>query len=332
MKHFFSLCIGLLLCLAPVVSTLAQNAPSPETALVQPATRTVTLTGFTRAKRVMTVTSEVSARCTEVFADRGDGVPPSGILAQLDTTFVDLDLRQIRIRMDQAASRIGYLKTETGRSRELVKRNTQARTHLDRLEQDLEQATLALDELRVQQARLGENKRRHTLRGPGGWTVITRTMEPGEWIAASTPVATLGDFRTLRIPLALGPQERAALEKLPAPTITLSERSLSLAASIFRIAPDFDPQTRKTKVELTITPPPDLRRGGLRCELTLQVPEPETTVLVPATALFERYETHWVTTGDGSDIPVILLGTAENGLVRVSSDALAPGDSIRIRP
>jgi len=332
MKRLFALCIGLLLCLALSSSPLAQNAPSPQTAQVQPATRTVTLTGFTRAKRVMTVTSEVSARCTQVFADMGDGVPPSGILAQLDTTFVDLDLRQIRTRIDQATSRIEYLETETGRSRELVKRDTQARTHLDRLEQDLEQATLALDELRAQQTRLEENKRRHTLRGPRGWTVITRNMEPGEWIAASTPVATLGDFRTLRIPLALGQDERSALKKLPDPTITLTGQSTSLAASIFRIAPDFDPQTRKTNVELTITPPPNLRRGGLRCELSLQVPEQQGTVLIPAQALFERYETHWVTRRDGTKVQVILLGTADNGLVRVSSKMLSPGDEVEIRP
>jgi RND family efflux transporter MFP subunit len=315
----------------------AQDIAPSLTTMLRPAMRTVTLSGYTRAKRTMTVTSEVAARCMEVGADVGDPVPSSAVLARLDTTFVDLDLRQVGIRMHQAKSRIGYLKTETDRSRELVKRETQAQTHLDLQEQNLDQARLQLEELGAGQDRLREQKIRHTLTGPSGWTVIARTIEPGEWIAATTPVFTLGDFRQLRIPLALSPEEFTSLSISPSLAVRLPDEGTSpeqqtLAATIFRIAPAFDPLTRKTNVELLITPPKGLHRGGIRCELDLQIPEPDGTYEVPEKAVFERYETHWVTRDDGTEIQVILLGEGDAGLVRVSSRDLASGDMVQVRP
>ncbi len=188
--------MSLLLLLLSAPLLLAQEADEPrQTARIRRAMRTVTLMGYTRAMRTMTVTSEVSARCIKVFADVGEGVPSSSILARLDTTFVDINLRQTGAGIKQAKSRIRYLKTETSRSRELVKRETQAQTHLDLQEHNLEQARFKLEQLEADQKRLEEQKIRHTLKGPQGWTVIKRSIEPGEWVAASSPVFTLGDFR-----------------------------------------------------------------------------------------------------------------------------------------
>jgi len=331
--------LGLILVTGLVVFSLAhaQDTPSSLTTMLRPAMRTVTLSGYTRATRSMTVTSEVSARCIEVLVDVGDTVPALSILARLDTTFVDLDLRHVGIRMDQAASRIGYLETETARSRELVKRETQAQTHLDLQEQNLEQAGFQLEELGAEQDRLKEQKARHILAGPPGWTVITRTIEPGEWIAATTPVFTLGDFRKLRIPLALSPEEFTSLSSSSSLAVRLPDQGSTtgqqtLTATIFRIAPAFDPLTRKTNVELLITPPKGLHRGGIRCELDLEIPEPDGTFVVPEKAVFERYETHWVTRDDGTEIQVILLGEGDAGLVRISSRDLASGDMVQVRP
>ncbi|WP_462325895.1 efflux RND transporter periplasmic adaptor subunit [Desulfoplanes sp.] len=338
LRRLVATIIGLLcLSLPAPLDADGQPVTRPGTAQVLLATRTVTLTGYTRARRTMTVTSEVAARCTEVGADVGDPVPSSSVLARLDTTFVDLDLRETGIRMEQAASRMGYLEIETSRSRELVKRETQARTHLDLQEQNLDQARLRLKELRAEKERLEEQKVRHTLTGPSGWTVVTRDMEPGEWIAAGTPVATLGDFRTLRIPLALSPEEFTALSRSPSFAIRLPDQGTgpeprTLEAVIFRIAPDFDPVTRKTNVELLITPPENLCRGGLRCELDLDIPEPEGTYEVPEQAVFERYGTHWVTRKDNTEIKVILLGKGKDGFVKISSRNLAAGDPLQVRP
>jgi RND family efflux transporter MFP subunit len=331
-KNFVFFFAGLLLACVTVTPSHARSEPSPETIQVRPAVRTVSLSGYTRAKRVMTVTSEVDARCIEVRVDVGDTIPASAVLARLDTTFMDLDLRQTTVRIDQAGSRIAYLLTETNRSRELVKRETQARTHLDRLEQDLDQAGLLLEELRAEKSRLEERKARHILSGPSGWTVITRDMEPGEWIAAGTPVATLGDFRTLRIPLALAPEEFDALQRAGSLAIRLADQKTPCTASVFRIAPDFDPATRKTNVELLITPPEGQHRGGLRCELDLEIPEPPGTFEVPARAVFERYETHWVTRENGTEVKVVLLGAGKTGFVKIVSKDLSAGAAIRVRP
>ncbi len=80
-----------------------------------------------------------------------------------------------------------------------------------------------------------------------------------------------------------------------------------------------------------IRPPQKLRRGGLRCELDLHIPEPVGTYEVPERAVFERYETHWVTTKDGAEVKVILLGTRD-GISKISSPGLHEGDIVQVRP
>ncbi len=331
MHHTLLLFFLLLSCLG-TPSSLGAKTESFRAVPVLSAYRSVTLTGFTRARRTMTVTSEVSAACVSITADIGDRILTTTVLADLDTTFTDLDLRRTNVGMDQAASRIAYLQKETNRSRELVRRDTQARADLDRLEQELDQARLALAELQVIRAELTERKSRHTLHAPAGWTVIDRMIEPGEWVAAGTPVAELGDFRTLRIPLSLNPEELTALDAVARLQVLLPDYGLTLDASVFRTTPDFNPRTRKTSLELLITPPATLNRGGVRCEISLNIPEGEHTWLVPETAVYERYETHWVTRGDGSEVRVIPLGTENNGLVRISSTELSRKDSVRVQP
>lgn len=305
----------------------AQAAPPAGQAFsAQEAVRVLTFTGFTRARAKLKLVSEVSGRCQRVLYDVGDTVGPGGVFAVLDDTFVALELETNQVEQARLDSRVAYLAKETGRYRKLVRRHSEAPSKLDRQEEDLAQARLQLKALGTQRKVLAERLARHTLKAPPGWRVIDRLIEPGQWVNVGTPVALLGDFRTLLVPLALDPRQYQLLRRAPRPLqVYLPDLGLTLPAELERLSPAFNPTTRKISLDLELSQGLPYHRGGLRVEFRLTAPDPSGAVLVPAGALQERYQENWLTREDGKQVRVVLLGPGPGGTLRVSSPAVKPG-------
>jgi len=163
---------------------------------------------------------------------------------------------------------------------------------------------------------------------------MARGIEPGQWVAAGQVVGRAGDFSTLLVPFALTPEQFVALTHPRTPlTLVLTDLGQELPASIKRVNPGFDPETRKIAVDLSLGGNERMLRGGLRAVLTLDMPEAEGVVLLPREAVEERYEDHWVIRADGTRVRVVILGNhgGEDGtLIRVSGQGLKPGDRLTL--
>jgi len=327
-----ALCCVLLALVAGVARSHGQ-APQAQGSVfaARPALREVELSGFTRARAEMAIVAEGSGKAVEVRADVGDRIGKDGVFARLDATLPGLDLEKNRAEQARLESQAAYLDKETGRYRALVSQNTVARAALDKLEEDLSQAGHGLAALKVEEKRLREIIARQTIKAPAGWLVTARSVEPGQWVAAGTPVGVAGDFSTLIVPFALAPEELEALRSAGNPlALDLPDSAVSVPARIHSISPAFDPGTRKTQVELALADGIEDRRGGLRAVLDLSLPDPSGAVLVPEAGLEERYLEHWLTREDGSQVKVVRLGAGQDGLARVTAPEVRPGDRFRM--
>ncbi len=135
--------------------------------------------GFTSAGRIATIRVE-----------DGDAVRQGQLLAALDTTSVAADLASARAERDRAAA-------EYARSEKLLAEGWVTRPRVETA-----RATLAAAEARVRAA--GFQSANAAIVAPGAGRVLSRSAEPGQAIAAGTPVLTLGDERegyVLRVPL-----------------------------------------------------------------------------------------------------------------------------------
>ena len=310
-----------------------QPDAKPRVVAAQPSTRLLIFTGFTRARAKLRLVSEVSARCQKVFYDVGDTIGPGGVFAKLDDTFIKLELEANRVDQKRLASRVNYLQKDTARYRNLVKRGSEAPSRLDRQEDELTRATLQLAALKTQAKILTERLERHVIKAPPGWRVIERKVEPGQWVALGGQLGLVGDFRTLLVPLALSPEEFSQLRGLKGDIkVSLPHLGKDVSAKLERLSPAFDPVTRKIGVELELGPGLREKRGGLRVNLALKVPDPSQAVLLPAKAVSERYQEHWVTRQDGQQVRVLFLGPGPKGLVRVSSPQIKPGQHFLLKP
>ena len=155
-------------------------------------------------------------------------------------------------------------------------------------------------------------------------------------MSVGTPLGKARDFRTLVVPFSMSPEQYSALKRLNSEVELLfpdlGQGGLVLKASLERISPAFDPETRKINVELAVSGTLPENRGGLRTELTLKIFDPSGAVLVPASAVAERYEESWLTRANGEKIRVLFLGNGPGNTYRVRSPELKPGDRFRTKP
>lgn len=314
----------------------APAAAQAEVAQAQAAWQQISLTGFTRPRTVLPLATEVAGKVQSVSIDVGEAVPESGRVACLDERFLVLDLRANQAEQGRLRVDITYFLKQVQRHRKLVKQSSSAQAQLDEFERNLGNARQQLRALKVQQAVLEERQQRHCISAPPGWRMLKRQVEPGQWINVGQAVAEIGDFSTLLIPYALSMPEYQALRRQAEDLrVHLPDLNSTVAARIERVAPGFDERSRKINVDLQIGTGVDPRRGGLRAVLTLNIPDPNGAVLLPARALRERYETHWLQRPDNTEVKVMLLsreaGPGQDVQVRVSSPEVKAGDRFLLR-
>lgn len=329
------------LCLPCLVVTVATQlalgsasaAEGHEFVTAQPVSREILLTGFTRARAELSLVAEVAGRIDTIHYDIGDTIAGAGVFAGIDPTFIRLELEGNIVEQERLRDQIAYDQREAERYRELASRDNVSASQVDALDQALRDNRHALRALEIRHKVLLERLVRTRLRAPAGWRVTDRRVEPGQWVDAGEVVGAVADFTTLVAPFGLTPAQLTALHRQADDlTLRLPDLAQQVATRLFRANPGFDPTTRKIRVELEVDGDPQPRRGGLRAELRLTLPEDGDTVLLPAAALRQSYEEHWVVRADGERIPVLLLGRgrdAHSDMIRVRAPNIAPGDRFR---
>ncbi len=302
-------------------------AVASELVELRPYVRQISFTGFTRPIKELTVAAEIDGKYTSVVVDVGDRVEAAGVVAQIDSTFVELDITKNRIDQKRTERQLALERKTLARFENLINQKSTAQATYDEAVLRAEVLELTLRSLKNEEQRLRERLARHTLYGPVGWQVIERFIEPGEFIRQGEPVLKLGDFNSLVIPFLFTFEELRLLREMDALQLYIPDLERWVDAVIYRIAPDFDQTKRKIAVDLMIernvVQTTANLRGGLRTRLMLKGKTEENSYRVPYSALISRYEAHWLLTPEGEQRKVILLGRSEDG-----KEAIINGNSL----
>ncbi len=313
---------------APLAGLQVCHAAAPAEELISPLPykRTIQLSGFTRPIQKMSVSSEVSGTCLQVFADVGEAVPDSGIFAVLDDTFIRLDLTANDLAQQKIRRQLAEEEKTLERYTTLWEKNTTTLAKLDEVKLQASLHEITLQDLANTRRRLEETQSRYIITAPKGWEVMERMIEPGEYAQPGQSLAVLGNFRQLLVSMALSFNELQALQQTGEILLQLPDLQTAVTARIHRISPDFDALTRKIPVDLIIAGEhprvPHTLRSGVRTEMSLSVESKAHTFLVPNSALINRYESYWVVGEGGRRVKVIFLGTSPDGVSVIIS---APG-------
>ncbi|MGB3210421.1 MAG: efflux RND transporter periplasmic adaptor subunit [Desulforhopalus sp.] len=313
-----------------LISLICTCSPASAEDLVslRPYARQISFTGFTRPVQELTIAAEVSGKYTAVLVDVGDTVGDDGVVAEIDATFVLLELEKNKIAQKQTETQLVLANKTLARFKNLIDKKSTPQATYDDAVLSAEILEFSLKSLRNEERRLRELIKRHTIHAPVGWSVIERNVEPGEYIRQGEPLFRLGDFQTLLVPFLFTYEELSLLQNMKGLTLYFPDLDTEVKAEIFRVAPDFDENRRKISVDLTVAKMAmdsgAVLRGGLRARLRIEGKTEQNSYRVPLSALISRYEAHWLLAPDGTQQKVILLGTTEDG-----RDAIVNGGDLR---
>lgn len=289
---------------------------------VQPKAHRLTqlLSGFTQARQTIDISSEVGGRCVAVHGEIGTTIPESGILAKIDTTFIQLDIEANRIEVESIKRQLKTERKTLARYTTLINRNSATEATLDEVTLKVDLHEMSLKTLNNQYLRLQEKLSRHTITAPKGWTLVAKMIEAQEYIQPGQVIGTVGDYSQLIIQLALSHRELNNLQQQKEISVSFPDLDLLVPGTIYRISPTFSETTKKIPVDIIIdnrNQQPGLR-GGLRGEIHL-LKEKEKSFLLPISSIISRYNAHWVVKENNERVRVLLLGTIEDGTTAVIS-------------
>jgi RND family efflux transporter MFP subunit len=290
-----------------------------------------TFSGFTRARTRLTLSAESSGRVASVNYEIGDKINVDIPFACLDDTFIDLEIRTNTAEIKSLEVDIDFYLKEVTRYKKLLKKSSSTESQMDSIKRNLNKAKSQHSVLLATADILQEKKDRLCTNPPADWHVIERFVENGKWVSIGEPIVVVGDYSHLTVPFALSMVEFKALkEKMnKGLNVTLPDINLNIPAKLIKVSPAFDEQSRKIHLELELSEGLPSRRGGLRVELSLDIPMYSGAVLVPANSLTQRYEQYWLKRQNGEEISVVYLGKSfdsDDQWVRVVSPDINPGD------
>jgi HlyD family secretion protein len=323
-----------------------------------PASIERTITGFTRPRRVVVVAAEVPGRVTSVTVDVGQRVPADQTTATIDDVqaVIARDQAEAALQAATQALSVATLAQQSAEAEAALRGRTAQRTktladqgklsveeadttattadlaHLaaERAKVASTQAATAQVQAKLDLARANDHLSRHRVPAPAGWLVAQRLVEPGTTVAAGTPLLRVVDTSTLVVELHLTSDELAALRAQPKPTIRFPRQGDRQAAvTLARIDPEFDPLTRKHRVELDLAgdaaPEPI---GGLEVLLTFPIADPSGALLIPSSFIRTVGERQRVATNDGRELVVTVIRKHEEH-VAVLPSALPLGVELK---
>lgn len=200
----------------------ATPAPVPASALVSgPGERILNASGYVTARRIATVSAELTGRIVEVLVEEGMDVEEGQILARLDDALAQVDQRLAEAQTRASEAALASLAAQLAEARRVLARNrgleeknfvtraeiTRSESEVERLIADVARAGADLEAAQQQVARARERVADHVIRAPFAGVVTDKNAQPGEIVAPGsagggftrTGICTLVDMTSLEI-------------------------------------------------------------------------------------------------------------------------------------
>ncbi len=254
-----------------------QYVPPPETvttAAVASATwpSVLTAVGSLEAVQGVMVTAELSGKVVKIDFEPGRAVNAGDLLVQQDLTSETAQLRSAEASME--LTRLNF-----ERARELLPENVITRSTYDSVEAEFKQAAAQVDAIRATIAK-------KTIRAPFAGRLGLRLVNLGQTLNDGEPIVSLQSMDPVFINFQLPQQELAKIRR--GLVVRLTSDALPgevIEGGITAINPQVDSATRNVRVQATVANTRELLRPGMFVNVAVMLPETQTVLTIPATAV-----------------------------------------------
>ena len=283
---------------APPPAPLPRIASSP-ISIEDSLTIARSFVGQIEAARRIDVAFETGGTVSDLLVAEGDTVTEGQVVARLDTRALEAERRASLAARDALAAQL-----------ELAMRTAERAAGLSASgfasDQRLDEAQLTVAELEARMAEIGAGIEaidialdKSILRAPFPGEVGARVADPGQTVAAGSPVLTLLESSAPELHVGLPPALAAGIE--PSTRFEAVIDGQRVAAELHQLRPDLDPATRTQTAIFRLDTGGGALPFGQTARITLEQSIPERGAWVPLAALRAGLDGTWgvLTVRDG---------------------------------
>lgn len=202
----------------------------------------------------------------------GQNVKKGDVLVQLD-----VQVEEAQLRAAKADAQLAEL--EFARAKRLRESGNAPQSDLDRAIADLDRAMAEVENIEA----IIDRK---TIRAPFDGTLGIRQINLGQYVPIGAPLVTLQAYEQVYVKFTL-PQQALAqvVSGLPVSLESDAYPGRSFEGKITALSPQVDPVTRTIEIQGTLENPDGALRAGLFVKVTVKLPDSDTVIAVPATAI-----------------------------------------------
>ncbi len=248
--------------------------------------KTLRLTADVRPVDEVDVFPKVPGRIIErILVDRGDRVDKGDVLAILEHSTVDAQLREARSALQIARANKEVADKDYDRMVNLYEQKAVARQTLDHIQAQKDQAAAQLERAQAVLDQILILKEDHTIRAPISGTVTARYLDPGAQSSPGAPIVRITNDSRLKIMTSVSERDfpliragmgcRISVDALPGQVF---EGSVAL------VNPSVNPQSRSGDIEVHLDNRQGLLKPGMFAHLEITLGSVEG-IVVPREAV-----------------------------------------------
>jgi RND family efflux transporter MFP subunit len=248
----------------------------------------VSLTGTIQAETEANLGFRIDGRMIERLVNVGDRVQAGQVIARLDPTNEENNLRAARAALEAAEAQLAEAQNNYWRQAELLRGGWTTRQRYDQASQQRQTARSALDSAQAQ-ANIAENRLGYTaLVADASGTVTARGAEPGEVVAPGRMIVRIARQGGLDAVFDVPPvvKDQAPANAVIEVALTL-DPAMRAQGRVREVSPSADPVTGTFRVRIGLEDPPPALRLGSTVTGRMQL-DGGAAITIPAGALTRR--------------------------------------------